>query len=180
VLIHGHAKVEIRLSEKMNEEWRKEIRFGSKPENVKYKVPSGVLRIYIGHSYSEREYSESSDRALESRLNDVFVGVYRRVVREREDARKRQRYERESAEAERLRAEVEAQRRKEAALQEVERKKRQALIGEAENWRTAELIRQYVRHRDTGQPEDKPASEHAAWHAWALQVADDLDPTITR
>jgi hypothetical protein len=125
----------------LNDAWRRETRWGGKPENVKYKVPSGTLRIHVGHSYSETEFSESPGRPLETRLNDVFVGVYRRVVRELENARRQARYERERAESERLRAIAEAQRREEAARQEAERKKRQALIDEAGRWRTAELIR---------------------------------------
>lgn len=176
VLTLGTASIDLRISEKLKEEWRKEVRWSGKPENVKYRLPTGTLRFYVGHTYSEREIGETAEAPLQSRLNDLFRIAYRKVVRERERQREQARREREWEDAAKQRALAEEQRRREAAALEAERKKRAALIQEAKDWQTSRLLRAYIRHvKNTATASQSTVD--ATWTEWALRVAEELDPS---
>lgn len=118
---------------------------------------------------------DTPDRPLEERLNDVFVTMQNLVADTRLKRLERQR------EDERRRAAEDAARN--AALA---RQRRQSEIQDlnelAERRQRAELIRALVvaaeaagrAPRSTGAP-----LELASWRAWALQIADELDPLST-
>ena len=178
IVLDGHpGEVEVRITEKLQEEWRKEPNWAKKVENVKHKVPTGILRLYVGATYAEKEFADTPGRPLESRLNDIFVGVYERVVRARERQRENDLREREWKEEEKRREAAEARRRAELARKEAERRRREALVAEARAWKTARLIREYVNYRNHAEPGNRSENTpDAEWTAWALKVADDLDP----
>jgi hypothetical protein len=176
VLTHGTASIDVRISEKLKEDWRKETRWGDKLENVRYRIPTGILRFYVGRSYSEREICETPSAPLQARLNELFRVAYRQVIREREAQREHARWRKELEEAEKRRAIAEEQRRREAAALEAERKRRAALLQEAKDWQTSRLLRAYVRHI-TRSAKASQRTIDVTWTEWALRVADELDPT---
>ena len=173
IVMEGHgAKIEMRISEKLDDAWRKELGWDKKMKDVKYKVPTGRLRLYVGATYHDREIGDGAEQPLEQRLNEVFEKIYGRVVHARERQRESEAREREWAERERRAAEAEKQRREAEAKREAERKKRVALIEEAQAWQTAKLIRDYLAQLErsgSGRSED--------WMRWARLVADEMDPT---
>jgi hypothetical protein len=139
---------------------------------VKYRTATGVLRLYVGARYQEREITEG-DEPLETKLNDVFEKVYRGVIRERRAEREHQERERRWAEEARLREEAEARRREAEARAAEERRKRRELICEARRWETAKLLRRYLAELESGAVTEE-------WRRWAAAVADELDPTVAK
>jgi hypothetical protein len=169
----GHGgTVQLRISEKTDEAWREEIRYGNKPEKVKYRTATGVLRLYAGARFHEREIADA-DQPLENKLNEVFEKVYQGVVRERREEREHQARERRWAEEARLRKEAEARRKEEEARAAEDRRKRRELIRQARRWETAELLRRYLAALESGTVTDE-------WRRWAAAVADELDPTVAK
>lgn len=72
---------------------------------------------------------------------------------------------------------IEAERKERERLAELERNRREALIGQAQGWRTAEDLRAFVALAMA-----KLGDENATvrrWRDWALAVADRLDPLTT-
>lgn len=182
-VLAGHSgRVEARISEKLLENWRSEVNsWSKKPENVKFKTPSGVLRLYVGKSYAEKEIADAEDRPLEAHFNSIFCRIYGRVIRAREDQREHDHREREWKVAEERREAEERRRQEEAARREAERKKREGLIAEAQAWKTATLIRDYVDHVTAGSSDDSARSTRdASWATWARRVADEMDPTAAQ
>lgn len=174
IVLQGHGGVvEMRITERLDDAWRKELRWDKKVENVKYKVPTGVLRLYVGVSYNEREIRDTSEEPLEQRLNDVFVRIYGRVIHARERTREREAFERRYQEEQRRAAEAEERRLAAVARREAELKKRAQLIEEARSWQTAKLIREYLAHLETGEATGRSED----WVMWARKVADEVDPT---
>lgn len=58
-----------------------------------------------------------------------------------------------------------------------EKARRDGLPAEAENWRSAKLIREYVEAKRASVAAQ--ASEFEDWSRWALQVADRMDPLFS-
>ncbi len=56
---------------------------------------------------------------------------------------------------------------------------RKTLLDEASRWREAQNIREYVAHLVSRQTESLPAG-FQSWRLWALQVAEEMDPTSGR
>lgn len=179
VILQGHGgAVPLRMTEKLIEGHRQEINSWSrKPEDVRFHTPSGLLRVYVGSTYSEKEIADRPDVRLEDQLNALFEGIYGRVIRAREDQREREDYRRRTEEAEKRRKVEEEERRKDEARREAERKRRDALIADARNWATAKLVRDYVEHVMDGQVPSLDAGRLQVWADWARSVANDLDPT---
>lgn len=126
IVLEGHGGfVELRVTEKLHEQWRdRENSWSRKIEREKFRAPSGILRLHVGTNlYDENVISDQDGRPVEQRLNEVFVRIYGRVIRAREVARERKRYELERAQAEERRIAAEAQRREESDRREAERKK---------------------------------------------------------
>lgn len=164
VLEGFEGRVEMRISERLDEAWRKEVRWDKKLENVKYKVPTGKLRLFLGATYSERQMSDG-ETPLEAQLNDLFVRVWDHVVKSRVQRREREARHRQWEEDERRRQAAEERRRQEAA-------RRAKLLEDASAWQKANLLRQYVEHAKAS-GDERFDSE---WLDWALGVADAMDP----
>jgi hypothetical protein len=177
IVLEGHqAKVLVRLTERMGEAWKQEqSAWEKKPRNVKYKMPSGELRLYVGESWSETAVSDKQGSPLETQLNAAFEAIYGRVVRALERQRESEDRERRWAEEARLREQAEARRREAEAARAKERRKREALLDEVSAWRTAGDLRRYLAAIEA-LPVGHPAGKSGEWLVWARSVADDLDP----
>jgi hypothetical protein len=163
--------VRFRLVERQAEEFQE-----NDGRKEKVKLPTGTLVLFLGEQYlGERQIAESSECPLEVRMNDAFKAIYRRVVRQRDRARERDAWNR--AYEERLRLAAEERCREESVARDKQREKREktALLVEAKRWRDAALIREYVNHKVSSRGPAK-TSELEKWEAWAMNVADELDP----
>jgi len=180
IAFNGHgAEILVRISERLEDKWRTEKSdWEAKPRKVRYQVPTGKLRVYVGTSWSEAEIADDDEKGLESTLNRVFVKMYRQVVRERE--RRREQEARETArQAEEARRDAAEQRRhEEEARKQRERHRRRSLVVEARDWKTAALIREYADH--VAKSNECALPGLGAWRTWALGVADALDPIPKR
>jgi hypothetical protein len=179
IILEGfEGKVEVRITERLDEAWRSEQSdWEKKPRNVKYKVATGQLRLFLGQSWSEIAIGDGKEAPLENKLNEVFLKIYARIVRCREQRRQTEAREQAWKEEERRREELEKQRREAAARREAERRKRESLVEEARAWQTVTLIRAYVSHVERRISEG--ATKHGRneeWCNWAKHVADELDP----
>ncbi len=81
--------------------------------------------------------------------------------------------EEEEAEA-RRKAKEKAEREERERIAAEEKARRDELLTEAKNWRSARLIREYVEARRAS--EATQASEFENWARWALKEADRMDP----
>ena len=176
------GEVPLRITERLDEEWRSERTYAdSKPQNKKYKVPTGKLRLYLGDTYHELLIADSAEKPIESRLNEIFVRICSKVVLVREERRKRDAWHREYEEEQRRKEAMEQLKRDQAAAKERERKKKEALIDEARAWQTAKLIREYLDYLQTVRFDHALAEvRDEEWRIWAKGVADDIDPTTRR
>lgn len=141
------------------------------------------LRAEGGRHHPDLVSSWSDDDAgkLEDKLTEIVIGLA--VVSERESRRwqaemaawERQR-EAEKAEAQ-GKAKEKAEREDRERIAAEERKRRDELLTEAMNWKSAELIREYVARRASQAPQP-PGFAH--WERWALEEADRMDPLLNR
>jgi hypothetical protein len=175
ILLTGHGgEVQIRMTEALEQKTRQVDGYGGGRETQRYKVPTGVLRLFVSYwPGAERQLSDRPDAPLEAQLNEWFKWVYRLVVKCRErtrqqEAQVRQEQEERVRQAEARRVEEEAEARREA-----EHRRRRELFEQAEAWRQAALIRRYVAARREKLDESEAVK---AWAQWALKVAEDLDP----
>lgn len=181
IQLDGHgATVFVRLTEKLDQEVRREPRYpGGSAEDIKVKNPTGQLKLIAGTStHSEREIAtDNTARQLEGDLNSAFVRIYAQIVRYRQAERKRDAWRRdwELAQAQRV---AEAQR---AAMI---RKRKLRLIRETRNWHRSQAIRSYVGHVVAAYEEANPSSADFTpvhkWRSWALELANGIDPTVAR
>lgn len=81
--------------------------------------------------------------------------------------------EEEEAEA-RLKAKERAEREERERIAAEENARRDGLLTEAKDWRSARLIREYVEARRTSEAAQVP--EFEKWARWALEQADRMDP----
>ncbi|WP_156395320.1 hypothetical protein [Achromobacter sp. Root565] len=151
--------------------------------------PKGTLRIYCHVLYSNiKVLDESVASPWENRLNEVFVYLYRAVARAKEKILSKQ-----IAEAER-RAAV-AKRDEERRLQEELRQNlslvrahqmrekharlelERALLDEADRWREACVLKDYIGHIEQETQAEGGAVE---WLSWARDVLRRLDPAPGR
>ena len=79
----------------------------------------------------------------------------------------------EEAEARRLATEK-AEREERERIAAEEKVRRDGLLTEALNWRSAKLIREYVKARRASGPAQAPELEN--WPRWALDETDRMDP----
>ncbi|WP_249210030.1 hypothetical protein [Bradyrhizobium manausense] len=142
------------------------------------------LRAEGGRHHPDLVSSWTDDDAgkLEDRLTEIVIGLA--VLSERESRRwqaemaawERQR-EAEKAEAQR-KAKEKAEREERERIAAEERKRRDELLTEAMNWKSAELIREYVQARRASPAPQPPGFEQ--WEQWALEEADQMDPLLNR
>jgi len=90
IVLEGFGgKVQLRISERLGEEWRTErSAWDTTPRNEKHKVPTGELRLFVGEWMSEMMIPDASEKPVETQLNAVFEKIYARIVSARERQRK--------------------------------------------------------------------------------------------
>lgn len=138
-------------------------------------VGSGVLELIIDeYSDQAKRFKDHQDSNVLDRLSDIVAAIEIRHV----ESLERLRRERRRDEAIRLI-------REEAAAREVERKleKRRVddLLKEVRDWNDADLIRRYVQSLDQRHAGGaQPAEDYASWRQWALEKANELDPSARR
>jgi hypothetical protein len=128
--------------------------------------PSGVLRLRVlGDRDRHKDFVDAVGAPLEDRLTDVLVFVLRQTITVAERDRRAEAERQAKAEAERRRHEEEIRRWELEDQRRKERERVAVLIEQTGKWRQAEDIRAFVA-----------AAKDAAWAAWALRVADAIDP----
>jgi hypothetical protein len=169
--LDGHGGfVTLRITEKYSKQ---------KGEYGDDRVPAGILRLYAGrYSFSEKEFSDSPGQPLESQLNEIFVKIYPVIVLAREENREIAEGRRQAAIQQQQEREAAEKRKAEAERIELENKRRAELLHDAENWAKANTIRQYVNHALASPPRSHTTEDLQSWGRWALEVADELDPTV--
>jgi hypothetical protein len=117
---------------------------------------------------------------LEDKLTEIVIGLA--IVSERESRRWQAEMaewqrKREAEEAEvRRKARERAEREERERIAAEEKARRDRLLTEAMNWRSAGLIRAYVDARRTSPAAQAPEFED--WARWALEEADRMDPVL--
>jgi hypothetical protein len=144
------------------------------------KIPTDRLALVMGlFSFDGYELTDKDSARIETRLGEVFIRLYRSVVKEREAARENEvKRAREAVQRVAWEALI-RQREEEAKVKAEEVKRREVLLAEADAWSEAEQIRAYVGGV-VSQADSPPSPELKAWESWALQVAADKDPAPGR
>ncbi|WP_326538483.1 hypothetical protein [Pseudorhodoferax sp.] len=138
----------------------------------------GDLVLVSGHVNDGVRWIEDGSTALEQQLLDVMQTTLTRAEeRLRRWARRYRETLAELIEAARKKDEAAAVERQRIAAEKdavAEQARRDDLTAEAARWHQAAQIRAYIAHLDAAGATD------AEWRAWALQVADEMDPTEGR
>jgi hypothetical protein len=126
--------------------------------------PTGQLRLRFENYLDvpiRREWNDRETKRIEEQLRGILVALYIAIEAERlRNERFRQEAERRARDEQRRWEREERERREREAVQ--------ALLAEAKAWEDARRIRRYVEAmKERVEPE---------WEAWALAVADRLDP----
>ena len=172
----GHdSEVQLRIAELLERKHRARTRYDGKVEQESYMRATRRLRISLQVGYGEGPtIQDQGTRKLEFR---VFLTIYRLTVKSWQRQRERQSYQRQLEEAQRQRAEADRVRAEEERKAAEERKRRERLLHEAKDWKSAEHIHAYVAHIRGAAQTNQASSIDAGWIEWALGVAADLDPT---
>ncbi len=124
-------------------------------------------------------WEDEEDRPLEGQITDVIVGMaiaaesfYRQWI-ERQIEWERQR--REQAEREARKRKEDDERRERERLAALKKAQIDSLVEEAELWRTARHIREYVSAVSNAVTDVDPPGL-VEWHKWATAVAAEIDP----
>lgn len=132
---------------------------------------TGLLRLRFDEYFDvpvRREWKETAEKPLEGRLREMLIGLYIAVEAERRRNERFAAEQRGRAAAEMHRLEAEEKRRKEDA-------KIKTLIVESQAWAEAKRIRQYVAASIK-----KKGRLKREWAAWALSIADGIDPLCSK
>ncbi len=162
---HELTKQEARELVEYNDQIKRN-KWASKPQIRKYDyIYNGKLRIIFGNG----EYIRDSEKEkLEDRLGDILLRLYEKS----DEAR----IQRERLEEERRKQEEEARRKEEIRKRkEDEIRRTKELLNQAEDYKSACEIRQYIA-AVTQQKDITP--EVAEWIEWAKKKADWYDPII--
>lgn len=162
---HELTKQEARALVEYNDQI-KQNKWASKPQIQKYDcIFNGKLRII----FDDGEYIRDGEKEkLEDRLGDILLRLY-----EKSD---QARIQRERLEEERRKKEEEARRKEEIQKRkEDEVRRTKELVNQAEDYKIACEIRQYIA-AVTRQKEITP--DIAEWIEWAKKKADWFDPII--
>lgn len=136
------------------------------------------LRLNIERwAYGVNQIVDTPDKPIESNLNKVFLHAYRHVVRQREEDRQRAFIRQQEEERKRVRDEIERKRKEEERIRAMEEARRASLVSQSGRWEQAHCIRALVTHIAATGGQSSNNQAFNAWKGWALQVADDLDPT---
>lgn len=138
----------------------------------------GKLRLNIERwAYGVNQIADAPDKPIESNLNKVFLHAYRHVVRQREEDRQRAFMRQQEEERQRVRDEIERKRKEAERIRAEEEARRASLVSQSGNWEQANCIRALVTHITAASGQSSNNQTFSDWKSWALQVADDLDPT---
>lgn len=162
---HELTKQEARELVEYNDQIKRN-KWASKPQIRKYDyIYNGKLRIIFGNG----EYIRDSEKEkLEGRLGDILLRLYEKS----DEAR----IQRERLEEERHKQEEETRRKEESRKRkEDEVRRMKELLNQAEDYKIACEIRQYIAA--VTQQKDITL-EVAEWIEWAKKKADWYDPTI--
>lgn len=144
----------------------KQNKWASKPNIRKYDtVYNGRLRI----GFSNQKYiRDSENEKIEDKLGDILIKLYEISEGERVERERREEIQRQQREEERRKEE----RRK---LKNNEILNTRALVNQAQDYKIAREIRQYIAAVE----EMSDGSEEAiSWIEWAKQKANWFDPTL--
>lgn len=126
----------------------------------------------------DADWTDIPGNKLESQLPGIVATILRNAEHSQRWwlERRHQEAVEAAAEAERKRIVAEAERHRLhlERLAAAEHARREALAVEAARWHQAAQIRAYIAHLDASGRTD------AEWRAWALKVADEMDPTSGR
>jgi hypothetical protein len=178
----GHdSEVPARIAELLERRHRPTTRYEGKVEQESYMELTGRLRISLQVGYGEGPtFEDKGTRKLESELNRVFLSMYRLTVKCWQRKRERQAHDRQLDEAQRQRAEAERVRAEEERKAAEERKRRECLLQEVKDWKSAKQIHAYLAHIRAVAEKSDDCVMDAGWFEWALGVAEDIDPTSLR
>jgi hypothetical protein len=180
-VVKGHGGlVAMRITERLEEKIEKVRRYDGKFEAEKRYTPTGTLKLSLDKSYgSTIDVSDTSSRPLEAQLPRAMDAIYELIVRHRMQERKREHWRQQQQFEDEARARAAEIRREEERKRAIEGKRQQTLIRHARRWEQATAIRAYVGHVDRSlrSPTPDVREQFGAWEAWALNVAQELDPT---
>lgn len=156
---------------------------GRHGEERAYGGPGGPLRLHAPTADPASDTGQTwvdDDRGkLEQKLTDIAVGIivageaiHRRAEQRRYDHATKQREDDLVALEKRRAAVIEAERQR---LAEEAQRQRDALLSQARDWRAAADLRAFVASVRSA---TAATSDIKAWAAWALGVADALDPLL--
>jgi len=162
---HELTKQEAKELVEYNDRVKRKL-WASKPNIRKYDyVYNGKLRIVLDDG---GYIKDSTNEKVEDRLGDVLIRIYENYNEVR--------IEREKRETEQRRREEEAKRREELRKRkEDEIRRTNELVNEAEDYRIACEIRQYI---SAVALKKKSTAEIDEWIEWAKNKADWYDPTV--
>jgi hypothetical protein len=184
MVIDGYGgAINLRITERLEERVRKVPSYDGTLRSESYKVPTGVLRLHLETRRSTGfSLEDAKGQPIEAQLREMFLGLYRMVIRCRIAQRVSDERSRQWAEEQQRREAAELVRREEERRIAEERRKREALLADADLWSRARRLRDYVAHIEKVAAIDASAGSCSqtmqAWTAWASAVADDLDPSI--
>lgn len=183
VLSKSDAQVHLRLSEKLTQGSRMESnRWSGKLDRLRTLTPTGRFRIYISHRYgAEIEITDKPGEPLEQRMADVAESLERIVDADLKAQARRREEQARWAEEEKQRIATQRLKELEQAQLEQEVQRSNALVAEAQRWKQANDLRDYLDALDlhaTTNP--NTGDEYAAWRFWAQGVLDSLDPLPRR
>lgn len=178
---HGRDEVRFDIKERYRQVRRnltdaeKADRWNAGREWTQVREASGELTLKIttyGPEGIQTSWKDDASGRLEEKLQSAVVGflvvaAYAKHRRELNEAEEHRRWE-----AQRAAWQLEEQKKAERARQD-------ALVRDAENWRKAKLVRDYVEAANAacsarlGEPE---VANLRAWSEWALGHAERLDP----
>jgi hypothetical protein len=125
-------------------------------------------------------WADNDGLLLERQITDVIVGMlvaselqHRRWIQQQAEWERERREEEVRAAIRRKEEEVRQERERLAAIEEA---KRDRLLKDAEAWRKANNLRDYVRAVCNAASKLASAPELEVWSHWALREADRLDP----
>jgi hypothetical protein len=177
------AAVSIRLIERLEAGQRKELNSWSKePRFVRTLSPTGRLVIGIEQQgLGESQVTDRSDEPLEDQLDAIMVAVEFRHRRSAETLKQWKQQRQESEERERARQDELRLREAARRSQEAENARRQALVQEAKDWHAADTLRTYLSQLELRRTSGgRPMDDYVVWLAWAVEVAQALDPSDRR
>lgn len=184
IVIEGHGgRLDVRMSEKTAQRTRKVKRYDGKMADEQYRVPTGVLRLYVERGYGKVwTLEESAEARLDVKLNAFFIGVWKQVRFCRQKTREEEAAAHRRAVLAAERAEVERREAEEEARREEERRRREVLVEEVAAWRRAGEIRAYVAavRAEVEKCGGEVKEEFVQWEDWALNVAKEGDPVTAK